>query len=429
MSLRHSPVASLELEVTAGGLADRPAVAELTAGLVAQGAASKHGRTGEFARKVAALGAELAVDVEPALTRYRLTVPADQLIAAVGALGAMVEHRGLRATTYHSLRSRALSAARSRAGDDPSWLCRETLQRSLLGAGKATSRRATLGTYSELSRVRHAHCNQFYATHYRGDRTRLLIATSHPAEHVVKAAEAAFGRYPKSSSAPVAPTGPPPQIEGQPIYLVNHSNAPRSTVALGWVTPVVTPATLPALQVLVAALAATLRQPSSTAGQPASPMSPPEVSLLALPENRFLLVVSTTAPRASTLQSAAALAARLTAFVQAPVPPEQVTVLRRQLRTRLAVAADHPETLLRRAGELLALGGKPDDWLRLPARVASLTPGAVDRLRTSLSPPAVMVVVGDAAEVGPQLTGIGTVRVVNGRAGFGTVKTLPATQK
>ena len=429
VDLPSRPVTELQLVIDAGGLADRPGVAELTAELVARGAASKHRRTGQFAQVVASIGSELEVQVDGTHTLFRMTVSSDQLHPAIGIFGEMVAERQLGATTYHGLRARALALAAARAGDDVTWVSEEILQRSLLGAGVVTSRRATHGTFSELSRIRHAHCNKFYADHYLGARTRLIIVGRAPLAATTKAAEKALARYSSRPPEPLTPVVTPPWPVSQAVYLVNHRDAPLSAIAVGSVTANVKPAELPALQVFETLLSEALSAEGQPSTAPPDGMPAPEIRLGRLLEGHYLVVASAMTSRDQTGHRLAALATRLRAFGSAPTTAGQVAKARRQLGTRLAATSSSPERLAHLVATLQALGGNDDDYRAYPTRLKTVSTDAIDRLRTSLSGTRVMVIVGDAEKVGPQLTQFGVTKLVNPKAGFGTIKTLRAGKR
>jgi len=220
-------LAHLVLVVHAGGHQARPGVAQLTAGLIAQGAAAPPQRGGLTAR-LADLGATLRVDTLGDYTSFRVTVMAHRASDAVDLLGTMLSAPQPRAKQFDALRSRLIAEARARRRGSDAWLAHELLGRSLWG-GSADSRYAVAGTAFELGRDRHAHCAQFYREHYRSGGLTLVAVGAAQHESIVAAAASAFAepREPRAAQQP--------QHEGSAhvIYLIDRPSADAARVFWG----------------------------------------------------------------------------------------------------------------------------------------------------------------------------------------------------
>lgn len=173
------------LVIEAGGLDDRPGVAQLV------------GRQLEEASP--------GVEIEVREHRITLSVSREDPEEALTTLAKVVARQRLPHATFNRVRDTAMEHAVAWSRDRPDEVTRELLTRVLLGGGASTSRAAVVATRSELSRIRRQHVDAFYRAHVHPERAWLLwVGPSAPASEEVDLAFATFLARGKSKLAPTA---------------------------------------------------------------------------------------------------------------------------------------------------------------------------------------------------------------------------------
>jgi predicted Zn-dependent peptidase len=177
---------------------------------------------------------------------HRLTwtveVPPENLDGALGHLGRSVARPTLSPAGWAAERTAAMQRAGAWSRDRPDAVVRELLTRALLGAGESTSRRAVVGTRSELSRIRHSHVASFYKAHVHPKRAWLLIVGPHPPADLVTRVDEAFAGLAKRSKRKLPATDAkattlegPPSTTPRRVFLIEDPKSDHATIyAVRW---------------------------------------------------------------------------------------------------------------------------------------------------------------------------------------------------
>jgi len=409
---RAALLASISLQVDAGGLADRPGVAELTGQMVELGAGTTNAKLGEHERAVALVGGELRMHHSPHGTRFELLVPHDRVAAGLGMMGGLFARSHLRQAGFRALRGRAMALADARSRDDAGWVGRELSRRSLFG-GSATSRAATDGTVAELARIRHAHCDTFYTQHYRPEHSELTVVADMSRaslralvdKHFKPLAERKGVAEDAARTAKIASTG-------TSAYLVHQHGAIRSEVVIG--VAIDTAAALSAKLLAARLVAQRVRE------------------ALALPADDVRVAIESSgagqafriAFSAQVGHTAASLSLVKDALNKlrgsgAVALAGAVDGSRRALLLELATELERVDAIARRVAMLRAWKLSNEAVAQYPSQLQSVRALAVMTVLRSMSSARTLVVVGDADTLQPTL-GPERFERVDPRSGFST---------
>ncbi|MBC8122309.1 MAG: insulinase family protein [Gemmatimonadaceae bacterium] len=228
---RNVPLITAQLVIRSGGEVDppdKPGLAALTAGLLAQGTT---GRTAlQIAQATDTLGAELGAqaDWDGSVVSVNATTPkfgpAFEVFAEVVRRPAFAEMEIARTKT------RTLSALQL-TYNDPSALAELVAARVLYG-GEAYGHPLT-GTPGSVRSVTRGDLVAFYEEYYRPDNAILIIGGDIAPEAVYAAAERAFGDW-SNPAAPVRPGQTVSAADGQArVVVVDRPSAGRAALVVG----------------------------------------------------------------------------------------------------------------------------------------------------------------------------------------------------
>ena len=411
---RHdSPLAELRLIVDgAGGLADRPGVAQLCAELIRDGAAADTPSSMAFARSAHALGADIETQVDAQATSFRMLIEGNQIAEGLEVFGNMLARQRLSGRHFPATRKRMMREASAWArGDHPS-LALELIGRLIRGAGLPTSRKAGRGTLSELSRIRLEHCNNYYARRIVAAKSTLLIVgpTSLDAAHA--AATKALSRWRSVAAKQTAPAQVLPDSSfPRRVFVIDRPKSPRAWIYAALTLPATTLTTLPAadlLQEILSRRVAQIRQ------QPDG-----HITSVLLGDRgghgTIVLGLDVEAERGGVatkelLESSSSLDLNLS---DVHIRPLQAALLA-NLRTDL----DRNPSIANRIEEASSLGLGSGYFTSYPKRLKAVSARVIEQLAAVMSSPRAIVVIGDKELLGPPLSKLGEVQVVNPLRGF-----------
>jgi predicted Zn-dependent peptidase len=384
-------------------------VAELTAMLVGDGAASDAPSSQAFVERIAALGGELAVTVGVTRVSFALTADARYGAEAVALFGTMLARRELAARHFAATRAGAVNEALARARDDDDAAAAEVLVRALLGGGEVGSHRGHAGSYSELSRVRLDHCTQLLQRRYVGARMVLRMAGGTDPESLRAQAARALARLPRGT--PRTEPGPSPVLAaGRPLrlYLVDRPGRDRATiVAAAWLR------TTGAGKLGVLALRdAQLR---AAVGAAVAPLAAEVRATRLVPLADA--VGWTVVVRSDPAEAARALGAVCATLAGVGAPdPEQIDRDRRVLLGRLGQQLDTPTGTLALLRDGAMIGPDSSAAAQYASELRAITAAEIAALGPS--PVGAAVVLGDAEQLGPTLATLAEVQVLDPTHGF-----------
>lgn len=391
---------SVSLVIEAGGLDDRPGVAELAAAHIAAGAAGGFAGDRDFLRARGEVG-ELSIDVEAHRLVFTLQAAPEELTAAITHLGRLVARPALDQGRFLQLRTTAIELAESRSRDEPAAVARELVTRVLLGGGDPTSRRAVTGTRSELTRIRHGHVSAFYQSHAHPKRVWLLLVGA--VGDVTPSIETAFAPLAKRGNkklAPIPPAALEPMNAGGPrrVFLIDDPKASEARVFA------VRAATRSSDHDALAILSAT------------ATVAPPGFTVWS-------------ERRAATAGALAEVRTTIASLDGLAPTSEEIITAKKKLLTGLPLLAHDPVALGAWLRLTTGAGLGDTHGLGIGQRLASLEPARVHALVESLAPTRVVVVFGDGDQIAAPLRTIGDVWVVDPRRGFDVIEKLPFVPK
>jgi predicted Zn-dependent peptidase len=423
------PVVQIRVVVTAGSAADgeKTGIAALTAQLLKEGGAgSLSGR--DLATRLAALGAELSVDVGPDSTTLGLAVTRDHLDEALALLGAVVQRPQLSAAEFGKLKKRQVSALVDAARARGDWGAQVMLHRDLFAMPSEHHPYASWSpTPAELSRLTVADCQAFHRRFYGPRSTFVVVAGDTTPEAARDAVSKAF-KAAAGAEAPVISFADPMPHEGLKITLVDRPGSARSDVYVGLLGPERGDkgwaAFAVASQILGGGVTGRL---SADLSKKAASGDTARATITELAHGPSVLTVYAGSPTAKTGLALAGLLDHLARLSETAPGDAEVEVAARALGDGLAVKLDTVGAVADALVRLRVLALPDDHGDTLRKEVAQITPAlalkaAGDHLHGG---PEIVVVAGDAAVIGPMLSHFAEVKVVDPTRDFARVRSIP----
>ena len=420
------PMVELRAVVATGAAADgeKPGLAALTAQLVKDGGAGTMASR-ELAARVAALGADLSVEVGPDSTTFGLAVTRDHVDEALGLLGAVVQRPQLSAAELGKLKKREVGRLADAARTRGAWGAHMMLRRDLFAMPSEHHPYASWSpTPSEVERLTVADCHAFQRRFYVPRNTFVVVA----GDLAPEAARAAVGKAfkaPAGADAPVIPfTDPMPQ-EGRKITVVDRPGSPRSEVYVGLLGLERAEKRWPAFAVASEILGARIAR--SVAEEPPQAQAA-RSTLSEVAHGPSVLTACAGAPIARTGRALASVLDDLARLVETAPDEAEVEAAVRRLTGGAAVRLETMGAVADEVARLRVLG-LPDDLDDAYRReIGQITPAlalkaAADHLRSGHE---IIVVAGDAAVIGPLLSRFGEVKVVDPTRDFARLRSIPA---
>jgi predicted Zn-dependent peptidase len=396
---------------------EKPAVAALWPSLL-EGAGAGELPAREVAARLDAMGATLAIDVGLDRTEISISVPSAEVPAAIGLLGSLVTRPGLDAAALGRAKASLDASAPKAAG-----LAAEALLRDLFASPAGHHPYAVqASTAAERAAVGVVDVRAFHEHVFAPKGVVVVVAGDVAADVTGAAIERAFGPLRGEAPPEYALPEPAPR-KGPRVTLLDRPGQPRSEIAVGALGPSASSEDLVAFQACAKLVGLRL----GPIGYPPAPAGPERAFVLTLARAPSMLVVRGAAPAQGTTAAVKEILSALSTLLRAPPPQGDVE--------------DAARALIGHRATLLGLPGGVTSTVA-SQRVLGLPEGALGAWRTSLlavGPEAVtraaathldparlgVVVVGDAATLGPELAAFGEVQVVDPAAGFQVVRTLP----
>ncbi|AUX48477.1 hypothetical protein SOCE26_100150 [Sorangium cellulosum] len=427
---RALPLVEVRALIRGGAAADGEltGLAALTAELAVHGGAG--GLPGrELLARVESLGASLRVDTGLDATVISLRATKDHLAEALELLGLVVQRPRLDPAELARLKARAVEAARERAHTDARWGALMVLFRDLYALpGELHPYASFEATAAELPRITAADCRAFHGRWYVPKNTVVVVAGDTTPEAVRAAVEKAFPDRRGDEPQGLSFTDPLPPASLK-ITIVDRPRSAQSEIFVGVLGPErgdpAWPAFAVAGQVLggpAGWLSQELVADAARAVARAASATTFEVAHGPVP-----LVAHASAAAERTGAVAQALLAQAERLATTMPSHEEVDAAARRISAGFGLGIGTAGGL---ADEIVALQvlGLPDehhDSYRKELR--DMTPPLVGKVAADHVRPsrAVLVVSGDAQVLGPMLSRLADVKVVDPTRAFERKRTIP----
>jgi zinc protease len=423
------PIAQVRVVIGGGRAADgeKPGLAALTAQLLRDGGAGPMSSR-ELTTRIASLGAELTVDTGFDATTLGLAVTRDRLGEALDLLGALVQKPQLSPVEFDKLKKRQVERLTDAARTRGAWGASMVLYRDLFSLPSEHHPYASFGpTVDEVARITVADCRAFHRRYYTARNTFVVVAGDAAPDAARALVQKAFTGFAGGDAPAISFVDPVPP-DGRKVTLVDRPKSAQSDVFVGALGPARTDRAFAAFAVenqilgggAAGRLFADVREKRGLAYAAAT-----QVTELA--HGPSVLIAHAGTQTAKTGLALEALLDALGRTTQTAPDLDEVEAAQRFLSDGLAVRLD---TIGAVADELVHLHtlGLPDDHDDgYRKELNEITPAvalkaATDHLRVGHE---VIVVVGDAAVIGPMLSHFGEVKVVDPTRDFARIRTIP----
>ena len=235
VEMHEVPVVQVSLVVTAGGGTADPdgkeGVASMTAAMLDEGAG---GRTAlEIADAIEHLGASLSTTSSFDASAVRLWVPVARLAEALPVMADVALRPTFDPQELERLRKERLTAM-LQARDDPPSIASLALPRIVFGGHRYGT--SLNGTPETVGAMNQADLTSFYRSHYRPDRSTLIVVGDVRADAVLAEMEKAFGGWKAEGTAPPEATLPmAAQLAKRQVHLIDKPGAAQSVISIGGV--------------------------------------------------------------------------------------------------------------------------------------------------------------------------------------------------
>jgi predicted Zn-dependent peptidase len=400
------PKAEVRLSVRTGNVDEKAGevwLADLTGALMQEGTASR--TANEVAEQAARMGGELEVNVGEDLVEIGGDVLSESAAEMIALIADVVRRPRLPASELERLKGdliRNLSIIRSQ----PQAMANEKFRAVLYGDhpyGRIHPTEEMLRGYT-LEQARDFHARSFGA-----GRSRLYVVGRFDSAAVREAVRAAFGDWARGT--PAAPPRPAPRSE-RSVWLIDRPGAVQSTIYLG--LPVADPSSADWLPLVVtntllggsfsSRITSNIREQKGYTYSPSGQLS-----------NRARDTYWVEIADVTTAVTGPAIREILAEIDRLQAEPPTAQELRGFQNYRAGVFVLQNSARSGIIGQLgfVDLNGLPADWLnRYVDRVYAVTPAEVQALtkRWIDDERATIVVVGDRAQVAPQLEGLGPLK-------------------
>jgi zinc protease len=392
------PIVQIQLLVAAGSAqepAGDPGVANLTVSMLSLGTASR--TPGAFAAALEALGGAVGGVASREFATVNGTFLAADFENGLELLTDAVVHPVFTDDQLLMVKQQ-IAGALERARQNPAALAEEHLWATVYGGHPYG--RSPQGTPRSMSALGLAELRAFHRDQYRPDQALLAIAGDVSPERAFKAVEELLGSWGGRAPAHL-PVAPPPSAAGWRVRIVDAPELTRAELRIGTAGPARGAEDFDALAVASEVLKAQI------------PDAEVRGSLTGLRDGG-LFSLAATAPVDSVGVAVARLRAALTRWTAAPAPEATIAPVRRRLADGFALQF---ETLGGLIAQWMAsaMNGVPIERLQsYPERTLALSDVALQAAaaRSIAADRMVLVVVGPAERLRPQLESIGPVEVV-----------------
>ncbi len=428
---RAVPIVHLRVAVLAGSSVDgeRTGLAAVCArSVVSSGAGALEGA--EMQKRLETLGASLSVDVDADRVVVFVSVAATRLAEAFELLSSVVARPRLDSKEIERVQKSLAESAAESARNDGRWGALMMLHRDLFVLPAEHHPYASYDAMAEeITQIKPADCKSYHRRYFVPKNMLVAITGDVGADEVRKVAEKYLGALRGQAPPAVSFTDPMPP-ESTKITLVDRPGSTQSEIILGSLGPKESDPGYAAFLVADQVLGGTYTGRLFTDVREKRGLAYLTFSTsvtFANGPSTFYVYAQT--KNESTGEALSALLDHMRTLAQASPSPREVETASRFLAGWRAVNAGRPG---RRADELCDLWSRnlPDEALDERAvAMRSTSPEAATKVFAEHVRPghAVIVVSGDAANVGPILQRFGEVKVVDPTRRFARTRTLPAT--
>jgi zinc protease len=423
------PLVQLRVVILGGRSADgeRPGLAALTGELLKDGGSGTLSSR-EVLSRIESLGGTLSIDTRADKTTLGLAVTKDAMAEALSLLAMVVTRPRFDAGELTRLKKRESERVANAARTSGRWAASMVLWRDLFTLPAERHPYAAYdATGPELEKLGVADCRSFHQRFYVPKNVFVVVAGDTTAAFAKDAVEKAFAGFHGGDPPPLVFTAPVPQGQ-RPITVVHRPNSKQSDIYVAMLGPErKSPAwteTAVANQVLGGGASSRLfldvREKQSLAYTTWSSLV--EVANGPVP---FIAHAGTQTPK--TGLALEALLGHVHAIGASAPSAEEVETATRYLGDTLAIRI---ETIGAVADEVVSLRtlGLPDDYYDGYRReLREVTPPLAARAAAAhlRHTQALVVVAGDADQIGPLLSRFGEVKVVDPVRNFERVRTIP----
>lgn len=409
---RSLPVVQLRLVVKAGSSLDRdrPGLARMTAAAMARSSSAPG--LGASAAAPPVLVPEF--QVVPAATMFALELPKDHFEEGVDRLGSIARQPKLDNAPLADLRAREQQWASDLLRDDPASVARAAALRDLLGLSAPP-------TTLDLGKITVGDLKAFHKAAYAPSNLGLIVVGDVTFDEAEQAARRALGSWDAAPVAPQAPA-PPAAVQYTRVIIADRPAVADSVIVIALPGPAPADALRPAFW--LAQQHAVQSQATGTSCPP-----PAAASLLSLDAaGPVPMSVCVTSPTAQTAERIAATIERVRRTAAETLSAAELEASRASFNETFATRLPSLPALADLAGFAMGAGLQHDQLGRLASQVQSTTADQVreamrDRAREGM----LVVVIGDAAKLGEELSRFGDVTVVDPSEGFARKRQIPAS--
>ncbi|WP_438033935.1 M16 family metallopeptidase [Sorangium sp. So ce204] len=425
---RALPLVEVRVVIRGGSAADgeRTGLAAITGELLLRGGAG--GLPGrELLARVESLGASLRVDTGLDATVIALRAPSDRLAEAALLLGHVVQRPRLDAAELARLKAQAAEAARERARSDARWGALMVLFRDLYALPTELHPYASFGaTAAELPRITAADCRAFHAAWYVPKNTVVVVAGDTTPEAARAAVEKAFTDRRGAEPPALSFTDPVPPASLK-ITIVDRPKSAESELFLGVLGPERGASEWPALAVAGEVLGGPSGRLSQELLEPRGPAREVSAAPLDVAHGPVPLLAHVRVPAARTGLAAQAMLEHAEQLAAAAPSQEEVDAAARRLTARLGLGLGTATGLADEIAVMQALDLPDDHHESYRKELRDITPAFAGKVAHDNVRPAhaAIVVVGDAQAIGPMLSRLGDVKVVDPTRAFERKRTIP----
>ena len=404
------PYVTVNLVVPGGSAADPPGragVAELTAGLLTKGSATRSAM--EIAGAVDHLGAVLEAAAAPDWTNVTLGVLRSGLDVGLELMSDVVMDPSFPREELELLRDQKLAQLRIQLGQ-PQVQAERALTRELFGEHPY----GVLETPESVERIGRSAVVEHHRASYRPERALFVVAGDVSADEITAALEEHFGAWRASGSAPPPGYPPPTALSGPEIVLVHKPGSVQAVIRLGALLPRGAHQAWTALQVANEVLGGgsgrlfqVLREEKGwTYGAYSGPSRRVDVG-------GFMVGLEV---RNQVADSALAeLLNQLELMGSESVPSDELEGVKDFLIGSFPLRIETPQQIADQVTTNILLGVPADAIETYRSRVAGLEPEEIQRVSRAYFDPgrAAVVVVGDALELRAALARVAPVRILD----------------
>lgn len=407
---------------------DKIGVARLTARLMKiGGAGSSSGH--QMLERFESFGTRLQVTTAPDTTTFAMSVMNPDLAAALQALAAVVSSPRMPLADFLRLKQAESERAASRARGDLGWGNRVVLFRELFDVPTGVHPYAHFDAKgSDVEGLALSDCTLWRQQHFTPGNAELIIVSSIEAPVVFEQAEQAFRSWPAAATPTASSFNRPAGPARLQIFLIDHDESPLSEVTVGVLGAPRSSAAWPALALTTYLLGAgpasrlyrSLREEQQWALKTSAVLTP----LVAAPS---VVELDATTRREATVEVVRAMLQQIENLAGQAPSKEEVEHAARALTGAFLNDPNPLEALADKLAQARRLGLEPDYYNDYHQALLDLDAVNLHRIVRPYFDvnQSVVVVSGDADDLGKPLTKLAPVVIVDADKGFSIKQRLP----